>query len=226
MKKVLIIEDEESIVSLLKYAMQKEGYTVDVAFDGYQATEKINSFQPDVILLDIMLPNKDGYQLCREFCHDYPIIMLTAKGDIVDKVAGIEMGADDYITKPFDIREVMVRIRALLRRKKKADSKAIKIGVLTILPEERRVTLSGEELELTPLEYKILSLMAENKNKVFSRDELLDRVWGYQYIAETRSVDIHIQRLRKKLGKWAKIIKTVYGRGYQLTGDFNNEDTK
>jgi len=197
----------------------REGYTVDSVCDGYEAVEKIPSFKPDVILLDIMMPNKDGYQVCREFCSDYPIIMLTAKSDIVDKIAGIELGADDYITKPFDIREVVIRAKALLRRKGKETSKIITNGSLKILPDQRRVTIEEKELDLTPIEYSLISLMAQNINRVFTREELLDRIWGYEYPGETRSVDIQIQRLRKKLGLWEKNIKTIYGAGYQMMGD-------
>lgn len=219
MSKVLIVEDEENIVSLLKYAFEREGYTVESVCDGYEAAEKIPSFKPDVILLDIMMPNKDGYQVCREFCSDYPIIMLTAKSDIVDKIAGIELGADDYITKPFDIREVVIRAKALLRRKVKETSKIITNGSLKILPDQRRALLEEKELDLTPIEYRLIHLMAQNINRVFTREELLDKIWGYEYPGETRSVDIQIQRLRKKLGFWEKNIKTIYGAGYQMMGD-------
>lgn len=217
MDKVLVADDEENIVNLLKYALLKEGYDVETAYDGYEASEKIRSFHPDVILLDIMMPNRDGYQVCREFCGKYPIIMLTAKSDIVDKVAGMELGADDYITKPFDIREVIIRIKALLRRKSSSVPLEISIGDMSIIKDQRRVLLYGKEVDLTPMEYSLLCLMAENINRVFTREELLDRIWGYEYIADTRSVDIQIQRLRKKLLPWSDRIKTIYGSGYKIS---------
>lgn len=224
MNKILVIEDEKNIANMLRYAIEMEGYVVNIAFDGHEACSKIENFKPDLILLDIMIPKKDGYQLCREYSDKFPIIMLTAKSDIVDKIAGIELGADDYITKPFDIREVIIRIKAILRRQKKTQEKIYNIDGLTIYNDDRRVVLGTREMDLTPIEYKLLNLMVESKNKVFSRDELLDKVWGYEFAAETRSVDIHIQRLRKKLGAWSNHIRTVYGIGYQLIGETDNED--
>ena len=218
MSKILIVDDEENIVNLIKYPLEKEGYEVYRAFDGYEATEKINSVKPDIILLDIMMPNKDGYQVCREFGDRYPIIMITAKNDITDKIAGIELGADDYITKPFDIREVVIRVKALLRRKDKSGGQIISIGEISIIPNERRIILENKHLPLTPIEYGLILTLIETPNKVFTREELLDKVWGYEYIGETRSVDIHIQRLRKKLGTYSKYINTVYGVGYQWMG--------
>ncbi len=224
MHKVLIVDDEENIVNMLRYAVQKEGYAVDTAGDGYEATEKINTFKPDVILLDIMMPNKDGYQICKEFSNRHNIILLTAKSDITDKIAGIELGADDYITKPFDIREVIIRIKALLRRKAKEVHETITLNQLTMMTEHRRAFLDGKELELTPIEYNLLYLMLSNVNKVYTREELLDKVWGYEYAGETRSVDIHIQRLRRKLGDFSKCIKSIYGVGYRINGDSCYED--
>ncbi|MFZ5351683.1 MAG: response regulator transcription factor [Bacillota bacterium] len=224
MYRVLIVDDEENIVNMLKYVIEKEGYTVDTAYDGYEATTKINTFNPDIILLDIMMPNKDGYQICKEFSGKYNIILLTAKSDITDKIAGIELGADDYITKPFDIREVIIRIKALLRRKVRSKPETLTLNQLTILSDHRRVMHEGREVELTPIEYNLLYLMISNLNRVFTREELLDRVWGYEYAGETRSVDIHIQRLRRKLGDFSKNIKSIYGIGYKITGDSTNED--
>ena len=227
-KKVLIIEDEVPIADLLVYSLRKQGFEVKSANDGTTGLELIREFIPDLIVLDIMLPDISGFDICRQVTKEYniPIIMLTAKADITDKVLGMELGADDYITKPFDIREVIVRIKTILRRidrisdsieNKKEESILINEDI-KILNEERKVLKNGEIVELTPKEYEVLFLLAKNKGKVFSRSELLDKVWGFDYLGDSRTVDIHIQRIRKKLDthKNLSIIETIFGIGYKL----------
>ena len=227
-KKVLIIEDEVPIADLLVYSLLKQGFEVKSANDGTTGLELIRGFIPDLIVLDIMLPDISGFDICRQVTKAYniPIIMLTAKADITDKVLGMELGADDYITKPFDIREVIVRIKTILRRidrisdsieNKKEESILINEDI-KILNEERKVLKNGEIVELTPKEYEVLFLLAKNKGKVFSRSELLDKVWGFDYLGDSRTVDIHIQRIRKKLDthKNLSIIETIFGIGYKL----------
>lgn len=227
-KKVLIIEDEVPIADLLVYSLLKQGFEVKSANDGTTGLELIREFIPDLIVLDIMLPDISGFDICRQVTKAYniPIIMLTAKADITDKVLGMELGADDYITKPFDIREVIVRIKTILRRidrisdsieNKKEESILINEDI-KILNEERIVLKNNEVVELTPKEYEVLLLLAKNKGKVFSRSELLDKVWGFDYLGDSRTVDIHIQRIRKKLDthKNLSIIETIFGIGYKL----------
>lgn len=218
---ILIIEDDEDISDILKFSLTKEGYKVKVNPNGLEAKEEIKNFMPDLILLDIMLGDTDGFSVCRKIV-DYkiPIIMLTARIDIIDKILGLELGAEDYITKPFDIREVVTRIRVALRRKKeitnqKGNDEYIHNGKIRIYEGSRRVKCNNEEIKLKPKEFDLLLFLIKNKNRVYSRDELLDLVWGYDFIGDTRTVDVHITRLRQKLKREINI-ETVFGVGYML----------
>ena len=223
-EKVLVVDDEQSICELIKLDLEFEGYIVETAFDGREALEKVESFQPDLIILDVMLPYISGYELCRKFNEKYniPIILLTAKTDIVDKVLGLELGADDYITKPFDNRELLARVRALIRRSSQVppgDDKVIQNGGLVIIPNERKVLVDNEEIHLTPKEYDLLFLLSQNPEQVFPRETLLEKIWGYDYFGDTRTVDMHVQRVRKKLGDNSsnpKYLQTIFGVGYKI----------
>ncbi len=206
-KKILIIEDELAIADLMSYSLKKEGYIVKTVDNGSEGIEITESFKPNLIILDLMLPDISGFDVCRNITQSFniPIIMITAKCDITDKVLGLELGADDYITKPFDMREVLVRIRSIFRRidiiEKSVINKDISytsIGKdIKIYKDERVVIKEKKEVEFTPKEFDLLIFLAENKGKVFSRAQLLDKVWGFEYLGDTRTVDIHIQRIRK-----------------------------
>ena len=220
---ILIIEDDKDIGEILRFALMKEGYKVKVNPNGLEAEEEIKIFKPDLILLDIMLNDTDGFSVCRKISgYKIPIIMLTARIDIMDKILGLELGADDYITKPFDIREVITRIRVSLRRleefKKISDEKQkeeISIDSIKINENCRSVKVQGNEIQLKPKEYELLLFLSKNTNKVFSRNQLLDLVWGYDYLGDTRTIDVHITRLRQKLGEEFQI-ETIFGVGYML----------
>lgn len=226
--KVLIVDDEENIVELLKFNMELKGYEVECAYDGEEALEKARNFKPSLILLDIMLPKIDGIKVCDkiredESLADTAIIMLTAKNMEKDKVAGLETGADDYITKPFSVKELMARIKAVSRRLKhspaKLEDSRLEIGDIEIDLNNYEVKKRGEILDLTLKEFELLKLLAMNKGKVLSRNHLLDKVWGYEYFGETRTVDVHIRHLRKKIednDKVPKYIETVRGVGYKF----------
>ncbi|MEG0310032.1 MAG: response regulator transcription factor [Eubacterium sp.] len=223
-EKILVVDDESAIVDLIKMELDFEGYQVETAYDGQEAVEKAQSFEPDLIVLDIRLPKMNGYDVCKTLTPimDVPIILLTAKTDIIDKVLGLELGADDYLTKPFDNRELLARIKAHLRRShktpipKKSDA-IIKNGSLSIMPEERMVLLEGEEIHLTPKEFDLLYLLASNLEQVFPRDTLLEKIWGYDYYGDTRTVDMHVQRIRRKIDTQPnKFIQTVFGIGYKM----------
>ncbi len=211
-KKILIIEDEVAIADLMSYSLKKEGYIVKTVDNGSEGIEITESFKPNLIILDLMLPDISGFDVCRNITQSFniPIIMITAKCDITDKVLGLELGADDYITKPFDMREVLVRIRSIFRRidiiEKSVinkDISYISIGKdIKIYKDERVVVKEKKEVEFTPKEFDLLIFLAENKGKVFSRAQLLDKVWGFEYLGDTRTVDIHIQRIRKKLEEY------------------------
>ncbi|AIQ65668.1 XRE family transcriptional regulator [Paenibacillus stellifer] len=226
MVKVLVVDDEASIAGAVSYALQREGYTVQTAGNGEEALERVESFQPDVMVLDVMMPKLNGYEVCRrlEGRERKPaILLLTVKDDIVDKVLGLELGADDYMTKPFDMREIMARVKALSRRRG-AETAApapaedvLQAGDLTIENYSRTVLLHGEALELTPKEFDLLALLVRNPERVYSREALLDQVWDIDFAGGTRTVDIHVQRLRKKLGDMQGLIQTVYGIGYKAT---------
>ncbi|MDD3243847.1 MAG: response regulator transcription factor [Eubacteriales bacterium] len=222
--RILIIEDEEPIADLLYYGLTREGFEVMAANTGEEGMKALETFRPDMLLLDWMLPDISGLDICKSVTEKWniPIIMITARSYIDDRVRGLEMGADDYITKPFDMREVIARINTIRRRLEKEnwggqeeESKVIRVGDLEILPEEMVVKLRGEEVPLTPKEYELLLYMYNNRGKVLSRTLLLDTVWGYDFYGDTRTVDIHVQRLRKKLDLH-DTIQTVFGVGYKF----------
>ena len=223
-RKVLIVDDEKLIVKGIKYSLEQDSMEVDVAYDGNDALEKATANNYDVILLDVMLPGLNGFEVCqmiREFS-DVPIIMLTAKGDDMDKILGLEYGADDYITKPFNILEVKARIKAIMRRMKgkqpvRDDSKQIVSGDMRIDLDSRRVFINNKEVNLTAKEFDLLELLITNPNKVYNREKLLNLVWGYDYPGDVRTVDVHVSRLREKIESnpsEPKYIHTKWGVGY------------
>ncbi len=227
-KRVLIVDDEKLIVKGIRYSLEQDGMEVDAAYDGEEAMALIRENPYDMILLDVMLPKYDGFEVCRyvrEFS-DVPIIMLTAKGDDMDKILGLEYGADDYITKPFNILEVKARIKAIMRRTRKKDgdgrdNKNIVKGDMKIDCESRRVTIGEREVNLTAKEFDLLELLAMNPNKVYSRENLLNIVWGYEYPGDARTVDVHIRRLREKVEtnpSDPKYVYTKWGVGYYFRG--------
>jgi len=221
--KILIVDDEVAICDLLKLDLEMEGFTCYVANDGNEAIDMYSAYQPEVIILDVMLPGMSGFDVCREIkkTGDASIIMLTAKTDIVDKVLGLELGADDYLTKPFDFRELLARIKVLLRRNAPAHApKKMAYGEIVLLPESQSAKVCGKPIQLTPKEYDILLLFIQNPGIVFTREKLLKEIWSTDYHADTRTVDMHIQRLRKKLGALSeeKYIETIFKVGYKLRG--------
>ncbi len=224
MKKVLVVDDEKSIVKGIKYSLEQDDMEVDVAYDGGEALSKAKDNTYDIILLDIMLPVHTGLEVCqmiREFS-DVPIIMLTAKGEDMDKILGLEYGADDYITKPFNILEVKARIKAILRRNGKSvaetdNSKIIETKGLKLDLDSRRVYIDGEEVNLTAKEFDLIHLLVSNPNKVYSRDQLLNLIWGASYPGDARTVDVHVRRLREKIETTPatpKYVHTKWGVGY------------
>lgn len=225
--KILIIEDQPYIRDILSYSLVEEGYEAIEAEYGKLGIELCDNRNPDLVLLDLMLPDMDGYEVCKRISvkHKIPIIMLTAKNNIVDKILGLELGADDYITKPFDIREVLVRIKVALRRIEethiKRDEKVIYINNKIKLDKACHVVYKNEDtVKLKPKEYELLLILAENRGIAFSRDKLIEKVWGYDFDGDERTVDVHVQRLRSKLDDKKEesnsIIETVFGTGYKL----------
>lgn len=224
--KILVVDDDLNICELLKLYLENEGYTAYVANDGQAAVEMFNEKSPDLVLLDIMLPKMDGWQVCREIrkTSSVPIIMLTAKGETFDKVLGLELGADDYVTKPFDSKEVMARIKAVLRRTKgesensASEKKIVKYDKLEINIENYELKVDGKVIDTPPKELELIYHFASNPNRVYTRDQLLDEVWGFDYYGDSRTVDVHVKRLREKLegvsDKWS--LKTVWGVGYKF----------
>ena len=220
-KKALVVDDEKIIVKGIKFSLEQEGIVVDCAYDGQEALDKARTNEYDIILLDVMLPVMSGFEVCqqiREFS-DVPIIMLTAKGDDMDKILGLEYGADDYITKPFNILEVKARMKAIMRRAKKGndDKSVISYGDLKLNEEYRRVFVGNREINVTSREYELLELLASNPGKVYSRDELLALIWGNDYPGDVRTVDVHIRRLREKLESTPsepRYVRTKWGSGY------------
>ncbi|MBM6616910.1 response regulator YycF [Bacillus suaedaesalsae] len=207
-KKILVVDDEKPIADILKFNLQKEGYEVYCAYDGLDAIQKVEEIQPDLLLLDIMLPLKDGMEVCREVRkkYDMPIIMLTAKDSEIDKVLGLELGADDYVTKPFSSRELLARVKANLRRhhtnssaETAIETNEISIGSLIIHPDAYSVTKRGEEIELTHREFELLHYLAKHIGQVMTREHLLQTVWGYDYYGDVRTVDVTVRRLREKI---------------------------
>lgn len=227
-KKILIVDDEENIVELIKFNLELKGYDVYSAYDGLEGLEKAKLIKPSLILLDIMLPLLDGTKVCEkiredEEIKDTPIIMLTAKNMEKDKVIGLELGADDYMTKPFSVKELMARIKAVSRRysssEKTLEVKFIEVGDLKIDLENYEAFKEDEKIDLTLKEFELLKILFLNKGKVLSRNYLLDKIWGYEYFGETRTVDVHIRHLRKKIeenDKKPKYIETIRGVGYKL----------
>lgn len=227
-KKILVVDDEKLIVKGIRFSLEQDSYEVDAAYDGEEGLEKAKSGQYDLILLDLMLPKMSGLEVCqqiREFS-DVPVIMLTAKGEDMDKILGLEYGADDYITKPFNILEVKARIKAILRRASKPENekeqpKEIEVAGLRLDCESRRVFVNGKEINLTAKEFDVLELLVFNPNKVYSRENLLNIVWGYEYPGDVRTVDVHIRRLREKIEENPsdpKYVHTKWGVGYYFQG--------
>ncbi len=233
-QKILIVDDDNNIAELISLYLTKEFFDCKIVNDGTEALDAFASFKPDIILLDLMLPGIDGYQVCRTIrqTSNVPIIMLSAKGDTFDKVLGLELGADDYIMKPFDTKELVARVKAVLRRFNTAASiaseaassepkidkgKYVEYDDLTVSLSNYTVTYRGRHIEMPPKELELLFFLASSPNQVFTREQLLDNIWGYEYIGDTRTVDVHIKRLREKLNdnpKWS--ISTVWGIGYKF----------
>ena len=222
--KILLVDDDPNIRQLVNLYLEKEGFEVEMANRGDTAVEKFKTFAPNLILLDLMLPGMDGWQVCREVrkTSNVPIIMLTAKDETFDKVLGLELGADDYMVKPFDTKELVARIKAVLRRFQNADapaSKELSFPGLTINIGQYTVTYMGKELEMPPKELELLYFLASHPGMVFTREQLLEQVWGYDYFGDSRTVDVHVKRLREKLTDGEKMgwqIKTVWGVGYKF----------
>ena len=221
-KRILIVEDEKPISSILQYGFKKEGYQVACAFTGSEALSLAKEFLPHAVLLDWMLPDISGIDVCRMITEtlNIPILMLTAKGNIDDKLYGLEAGADDYITKPFDLREVIARVKTVLRRFERAETGAgaetveLTIGDIIVRENERTIIKAGETIDLTPKEFDLYLFLIKNPRQVFTRLNLLEQIWGYDYLGDTRTVDIHVQRLRKKLDL-SSSLQTVFGVGYK-----------
>ena len=223
--KILIVDDDNNIAELISLYLMKECYDTRIENDGESALKAFSSWQPNLILLDLMLPGIDGYQVCREIRHtsDVPIIMLSAKGEIFDKVLGLELGADDYMIKPFDTKELVTRVKAVLRRFKPskpavdANTKYVEYPDLIINQTNYSVMYKGHTVDMPPKELELLYFLASSPNQVFTREQLLDHIWGYEYIGDTRTVDVHIKRLREKIKDnefWS--IATVWGIGYKF----------
>ena len=224
MEKILVADDDRNIAELLRLYLEKEGYSVTLACDGVDAMEKFNADTPDIVLLDIMMPRLDGWQVCREIRQrsNCPIIMLTAKGETFDKVLGLELGADDYVVKPFETKEIVARIKAVLRRSGKTSSepdvKEVSYEKPTVNMTKYELKVDGKVVDTPPKELELLYHLASNPNRVYTRDQLLNEVWGFEYYGDSRTVDVHVKRLREKLegvsDKW--MLKTVWGVGYKF----------
>ena len=221
--KILVVDDDKNICELLRLYIEKEDFAVELAYDGRRALELFESFSPDLILLDIMLPELDGWQVCREIRKhsQCPIIMLTTKGEVFDKVLGLELGADDYVVKPFETKEVIARIKAVLRRTgghNDSEVKKVEYDKLSINLTNYELRVNGKQVDTPPKEMELIYHLASNPNRVFTRDQLLDEVWGFDYYGDSRTVDVHVKRLREKLegvsDQWA--LKTVWGVGYKF----------
>lgn len=223
-KKILLVDDEKTLVKTLTYNLEKDGYQVISAYDGEEALNKVESDNPDLIILDLMLPGVDGFEVCRRVRKnmDLPIIMLTAKGDDIDKILGLELGADDYLTKPFNPRELLARVKAILRRSESQGSSLkniLKIQDLQVDLYQHKVRVKGEEIDLTSKEFALLNLMASNPGRVYSREQLLEQIWGYNYYGDARTVDVHIRHLREKIESDPsnpRYVITVWGTGYKF----------
>lgn len=225
--KILIIDDDKNICDLLRIYLEKEGYSTIISNNGEEGMVKFHALKPDIILLDVMLPGMDGWQICREIRKNYntPILMITAKSEVFDKVLGLELGADDYIVKPFDTKEVLARIKAVSRRvgqiPSASESRELYYDNLHINLTRYVLKVCGKVIDTPPKELELLFFLASNPNRVFTRDQLLDEVWGFEYYGDSRTIDVHIKRLRLKLegvsNKWA--LKTVWGVGYKFECD-------
>jgi len=222
--KLLIVDDDPNICDMLKLYFENEGYQVKTASDGVDGVNYFKIYEPDIVLLDIMMPKKDGWQVCREIreVSPKPVIMITAKGEVFDKVLGLELGADDFIVKPFDMKELSARIKAVLRRynahSKTQDDEVVRFENIEISLQKYELKLNGKSIDIPPKELELLYFLASNCNRVFTRDQLLDKVWGFDYLGDSRTVDVHVKRLREKLegvsDKWS--LKTVWGVGYKF----------
>ncbi len=223
-RKILLVDDEKTLVKALTFNLEKEGYQVIPAYEGEEALKKMEAENPDLLILDLMLPGLDGFEVCRRVRKNYdiPIIMLTAKGDDIDKILGLELGADDYITKPFNPRELLARVKAILRRSNSQNSSIknlIKIQDLQIDLYQHRVRVKDQEIDLTSKEFALLNLLASNPGRVYSREQLLEQIWGYNYYGDARTVDVHIRHLREKIEmdpSNPRYILTVWGTGYKF----------
>ena len=219
---ILVVDDESNIRELARLYLEKEGFSVVTATDGEQALAQVKQDPPALMVLDLMLPNMDGWEVCRQIraASDLPIIMLTARDEDVDKIVGLELGADDYITKPFNPRELVARVRAILRRVAGRSSgdreQARELGNVRLDPAGREVTVDGERVELRAKAFDLLLTLIDHPNMVLSREQLLDKVWGYDYYGRTRTVDVHVAHLRDKLSESDVVIETVWGKGYKL----------
>ena len=222
--KILVVDDEINICEIIRTFFEKEGYEVKTANDGVEGVSFFKMYEPDIVLLDVMMPKKDGWQVCREIreISQKPIIMITAKDDVFDKVLGLELGADDFVVKPFDMKELSARIKAVLRRSAARempdDDEVIKFENIEISKQKYELKLKGKSVDIPPKELELLYFLASNYNRVFTRDQLLDKVWGFDYLGDSRTVDVHVKRLREKLegvsDKW--VLKTVWGVGYKF----------
>ncbi len=222
--KLLIVDDDVNICDMLKLYFENEGFKVKTANDGISGLANFKMYDPDLVLLDIMMPKKDGWQVCREIreISPKPVIMITAKGEVFDKVLGLELGADDFIVKPFDMKELYARIKAVLRRynahSNNNDEEVVKFENIEISLQKYELKLCGKAIDIPPKELELLYFLSSNCNRVFTRDQLLDKVWGFDYLGDSRTVDVHVKRLREKLegvsDKW--MLKTVWGVGYKF----------
>ena len=222
--KLLVVDDDLNICDMLKLYFENEGYIVKTANDGIDGVNFFKAFEPDLVLLDIMMPRKDGWQVCREIreISGKPVIMITAKGDVFDKVLGLELGADDFIVKPFDMKELSAIIKAVLRRynanSRANDDEVVRFENMEISLQKYELKLNGKAIDIPPKELELLYFLSSNSNRVFTRDQLLDKVWGFDYLGDSRTVDVHVKRLREKLDgisdKWT--LKTVWGVGYKF----------
>ena len=223
-EKIMVVDDDKNICELLRLYLEKEGYNVILCHDGQEAVAKFSALNPDMMLLDIMLPSLDGWQVCREIRKksNVPIIMITAKGETFDKVLGLELGADDYVTKPFDTKEIVARIKAVLRRISQnvqtEEIKEVSYDKLVVNMTRYELKVNGKVVDTPPKELELLFHLASNPNRVYTRDQLLDEVWGFEYYGDSRTIDVHVKRLREKLegvsDEWS--LKTVWGVGYKF----------